>query len=80
VLLKPVVPSVIDAIDVACSCEWGLVLCPQVAANQLLLAPLVLAVVFSWNLALTGEAPRIPQKLRQDLVPSMINGGCWSEG
>jgi hypothetical protein len=46
----------------------------QVVLNQLALAPVVLAVVFSWNLALTGEGGAIPTKIRRDLVPSMING------
>jgi hypothetical protein len=39
------------------------------------LAPVVLAVVFSWNLALTGQAGGIPEKIQRDLVPSMVNGG-----
>lgn len=46
----------------------------KVALNQLALAPVVLAVVFSWNLALTGAGAEIPGKIRRDLVPAMVNG------
>lgn len=46
----------------------------KVTLNQVALAPVVLAVVFSWNLALCGDAARIPEKLQTDLVPTMING------
>lgn len=52
----------------------------QVAANQLLLAPVVLAVVFSWNLALTGQLEGLGGKLQRDLVPSMMNGEGGGEG
>ncbi|KAF5837020.1 hypothetical protein DUNSADRAFT_4945 [Dunaliella salina] len=46
----------------------------KVAANQLLLAPVTLSTVFSWNLALTGKASDIPSKIRDDLLPTMVNG------
>ncbi|KIZ03148.1 hypothetical protein MNEG_4812 [Monoraphidium neglectum] len=46
----------------------------KVVLNQVALAPVVLAVVFSWNLALTGQAGGIPEKIQRDLVPSMVNG------
>lgn len=46
----------------------------KVALNQLALAPVVLAVVFAWNLALTQQVQGIPAKIQRDLVPSMING------
>lgn len=42
--------------------------------NQVALAPVVLAVVFAWNQALTGQAAGIPDKIKRDLVPSMMNG------
>lgn len=47
---------------------------PQVALNQLALAPVVLAAVFAWNLGLTNQLAALPGKIRRDLVPSMING------
>ncbi|KAK9842253.1 hypothetical protein WJX81_002847 [Elliptochloris bilobata] len=46
----------------------------KVFLNQTALAPVVLAVVFSWNLVLTGQASKITGKIRHDLVPTMING------
>ena len=46
----------------------------KVAANQLLLAPVVLAAVFSWTLTLTGRAADVPAKVQADLVPTMVNG------
>lgn len=46
----------------------------KVTLNQLLLAPVVLGVVFSWNLVLQGQAGDIVPKIKRDLVPSMING------
>ncbi|GBF90193.1 hypothetical protein Rsub_03326 [Raphidocelis subcapitata] len=46
----------------------------KVLLNQVALAPVVLAVVFAWNLSLTGEAQQIPGKIRRDMVPSMVNG------
>jgi len=58
-----------------------------VVLNQVALAPVVLAFVFSWNLCWKGEAGGIPSKIRRDLVPSMINGegvgwgvGCGARG
>lgn len=47
----------------------------KVALNQLLLAPVVISVVFAWNLALQGQATELPAKLRRDFLPSLINGG-----
>lgn len=46
----------------------------KVTANQLLLGPVTLTAVFAWNLALTGQASGITQKVRDDLWPTMING------
>ncbi len=46
----------------------------QVAANQLLLAPVTVSTVLSWNLAWTGKADHIPDKLRTDMLPTMQNG------
>jgi protein Mpv17 len=51
----------------------------QVAANQLILAPITLTTVFGFNLALTGKAELIGDKLKNDLWPTMQNGarGGW---
>ena len=38
------------------------------------LGPLVTSVVFTWNLLLQSKASEIPQKLKRDLVPTMVNG------
>jgi hypothetical protein len=46
----------------------------QVALNQLALAPVTLAAVFTWNSVLTGQSEAIPGKIQRDLVPSMLNG------
>eukprot|EP00877_Chromochloris_zofingiensis_P013579 jgi/Chrzof1/8475/Cz03g12020.t1 len=51
----------------------------KVTLNQLALAPVTLAAVFTWNLALTNKTNDIPEKLKRDLVPSMINGEHNSE-
>lgn len=45
------------------------------AANQLILAPITLTSVFGFNLALTGKADLIGDKIRNDLWPTMQNGG-----
>lgn len=54
--------------------DTGLVLSPQVSLNQLALAPVTLAAVFTWNLTLTGQTAALAGKIQRDLVPSMING------
>ncbi len=57
--------------------SWSVRAClawPQVAMNQLMLAPVTLGTVFSWNLALTGHADQIAGKLQRDLIPTMMNG------
>lgn len=46
----------------------------KVTLNQVALSPVVLAVVFAWNLGLTGQSNKIEGKIRNDLVPTMING------
>lgn len=46
----------------------------KVASNQLLLAPVTLTAVFSWNLALTQQADGIAAKIQTDLLPTMVNG------
>lgn len=51
-----------------------MVLALQVALNQLALAPVTLAAVFTWNSVLTGQSEAIPGKIQRDLVSSMLNG------
>ena len=46
----------------------------QVALNQLALGPLVTTAVFAWNLVLQQKGSELPEKLRQDLIPTMVNG------
>ena len=40
----------------------------------------VLSVVFAWNLVLTGRGSKVTGKIRNDLVPTMVNGAptLWS--
>jgi hypothetical protein len=45
-----------------------------VTLNQLALAPVTLCAVFAWNLGWTGQWHAVPDKIQNDLVPSMING------
>ena len=42
--------------------------------NQFILGPIVLTTVFSWNLILQNQPRRIPEKIKEDLVPGAING------
>jgi protein Mpv17 len=46
----------------------------KVTANQLVLAPITLSTVFTWNLCLTGKQAELEGKLRRDLVPTLLNG------
>lgn len=46
----------------------------QVTLNQLALAPVVLAAVFTWNLVLQRHQHEVPQKIKRDLVPTMVTG------
>ncbi|WIA08168.1 hypothetical protein OEZ85_007622 [Tetradesmus obliquus] len=46
----------------------------KVTLNQLALAPVTLCAVFAWNLGLTGQWHAVPEKIQNDMVPSMING------
>ena len=48
--------------------------CLQISLNQLALGPVVTAVVFTWNLVLQNRASEVPDKLRQDFVPTLVNG------
>lgn len=42
--------------------------------NQLMLGPVTLSTVFAWNLALTGKAEEIGDKIKRDLFPTIQNG------
>lgn len=46
----------------------------KVAVSQLALAPAVLALVYSWHLALTGQPATITDRIKKDLAPSTIDG------
>jgi protein Mpv17 len=46
----------------------------KVTANQLILAPITLSTVFTWNLTLTGKQHELKDKMKNDLVPTMLNG------
>ncbi|KAL6755981.1 hypothetical protein V8C86DRAFT_2658701 [Haematococcus lacustris] len=46
----------------------------KVTANQLMLAPVTLSSVFAWNLTLSGRAGQVADKIKDDLVPTMMNG------
>ncbi|CAI5461485.1 unnamed protein product [Closterium sp. Yama58-4] len=46
----------------------------KVAANQVVLGPCVLLVVFAWNMAWMGKAKDIPDKYRRDFFPSLVDG------
>ena len=52
----------------------------KVAANQFVLAPVVLTSVFSWNLLLQSppKTAEIVPKIQKDLWPTMVRGwGFW---
>ncbi|CAI5524170.1 unnamed protein product [Closterium sp. Naga37s-1] len=46
----------------------------KVLANQVVVGPSVLLVVFAWNMAWMGRARDIPDKYRRDFFPSLIKG------
>ncbi|CAI5486637.1 unnamed protein product [Closterium sp. Naga37s-1] len=46
----------------------------KVLANQVVVGPTVLLVVFAWNMAWMGKARDIPDKYRRDFFPSLIKG------
>ncbi|CAI5534463.1 unnamed protein product [Closterium sp. Naga37s-1] len=45
----------------------------KVTANQVVLGPCVLLVVFAWNMAWMGKAKDIPDKYRRDFFPSLVD-------
>ena len=46
----------------------------KVALNQLCLAPVVIAGVFAWNLAMQGQLVEWPRKAQADFMPTLLNG------
>jgi protein Mpv17 len=46
----------------------------KVTLNQLCLAPVVIAGVFAWNLALQNKIKEFPHKTRRDFVPTLFAG------
>jgi protein Mpv17 len=46
----------------------------KVSANQLCLAPIVIAGVFAWNLALQNKIEELPNKVRHHFVPTLLDG------
>ncbi|GJP53921.1 hypothetical protein CLOM_g13042 [Closterium sp. NIES-68] len=46
----------------------------KVLANQVVVGPTVLLVVFAWNMAWMGKARDIPDKYRRDFFPSLVQG------
>lgn len=46
----------------------------QVALNQLILAPVVSTSVFAWTLACQNQLEKLPDKMRNDLIPTITSG------
>lgn len=46
----------------------------KVALNQVVLGPVVLMSVFTWNFVLQRKLDQLSDKVRRDFVPSMLNG------
>ena len=47
------------------------------AANQLVLGPVVVTSVFAWNLALTGKLRELPDKWRRDALRTLQKGWAF---
>eukprot|EP00850_Spirogloea_muscicola_P014463 SM000104S09333 [mRNA] locus=s104:143159:152628:+ [translate_table: standard] len=53
----------------------GIYLCMlQVVANQLILGPTVLLMVYGWNFLCMGKLRELPQKYKRDMWPSLVDG------
>ena len=46
----------------------------QVALNQVVLGPAVIAVVFAWNNLWVGKLSELPEKYRKDAFRTLLNG------
>ncbi|KAL6777680.1 CGL67 [Auxenochlorella protothecoides x Auxenochlorella symbiontica] len=46
----------------------------KVAANQLILGPIVVSAIFAWNLGLQGQLSNLPSKLSNDFATTVVNG------
>lgn len=55
-------------------CSSVPVIFPQVVANQVVLGPCVLLVVFAWNFTWMGKMKDIPDKYRRDFFPALVDG------
>lgn len=55
-------------------CECNLVWWVQVAANQLILGPIVITLVFAWNKLWEGRLEQLPNLYRTRALPTLIDG------
>ncbi|KAL3702305.1 hypothetical protein R1sor_020327 [Riccia sorocarpa] len=46
----------------------------KVALNQLVLGPIVVSIVFSWNALFTNRLPELPRQLQRHALPTLIDG------
>ncbi|KAL2630063.1 hypothetical protein R1flu_014749 [Riccia fluitans] len=46
----------------------------KVALNQLVLGPIVVSIVFSWNALWTNRLPELPGQLQRLAIPTLIDG------
>ncbi|RMZ57705.1 hypothetical protein APUTEX25_001905 [Auxenochlorella protothecoides] len=51
----------------------------KVAANQLILGPIVVSAIFAWNLGLQGQLSNLPSKLSNDFATTVVNGAGGPE-
>lgn len=56
------------------TCERNLVWWVQVAANQLILGPIVITLVFAWNKLWEGHLEQLPNLYRTRALPTLIDG------
>eukprot|EP00850_Spirogloea_muscicola_P014871 SM000110S18878 [mRNA] locus=s110:66151:71043:+ [translate_table: standard] len=52
----------------------GVVPGKEVIANQLILGPTVLLMVYGWNFLCMGKLRELPQKYKRDMWPSLVDG------
>ena len=46
----------------------------QVALNQLVLGPIVIAIVFAWNSAWQGRLSYLPDMYQKKALPTLVDG------
>ena len=49
----------------------------QVALNQLVLGPVVVSAVFTWNLSWAGRLRELPDKWHRDTLPTLRKGWAF---